>query len=46
MAFEWLDRAYDECDPLHPILKVFRPFDPLRDDPPFQDLPRRMNLLE
>jgi TolB-like protein/Tfp pilus assembly protein PilF len=45
-AFEWLDRACGEHDPVLPVLKVYKPFDPLRDDPRFQDLLRRMNFPE
>jgi serine/threonine-protein kinase len=45
-AFEWLDRAYDERDNLLVTLKVLRFWDPLRDDPRFQDLLRRMNFPE
>ncbi|UCC83992.1 MAG: tetratricopeptide repeat protein, partial [Gemmatimonadota bacterium] len=45
-AFEWLDRAYEERDPLLALTKHLLLFDPLRDDPRFQDLLRRMNLLE
>jgi tetratricopeptide (TPR) repeat protein len=45
-AFEWLDRAYEERDPLLALIKHLLLFDPLRDDPRFQDLLRRMNLLE
>ena len=45
-AFEWLERAYQEHDMLMTWLKLLPHFDPLRDDPRFQDLLRRMNLLE
>ena len=45
-AFVWLERAVSafEWDSL--FLKVEPKFDPLRDDPRFQDLLRRMNLAE
>ena len=41
-AFEWLEKAYEE----HFIIaiKVNPVFDPLRSDPRFADLLRRMNL--
>jgi tetratricopeptide (TPR) repeat protein len=45
-AFEWLDRAYEERDPLLALIKHLLLCDPLRDDPRFEDLLRRMNLLE
>ncbi len=43
-AFEWLDRAYEARESSLGTLKVHPQFDPLRDDPRFQDLLRRMNL--
>jgi len=43
-AFEWLDRAYEARESSLRTLKVSPQFDPLRDDPRFQDLLRRMNL--
>ncbi len=43
-AFELLEQAYDEHEGTMWILKVSPKFDPLRDDPRFQDLLRRMNL--
>ena len=42
-AFEWLERGYQERE-LGPWLRVELQWDPLRDDPRFQDLLRRMNL--
>ena len=43
-AFELLEQAFEERSPWMPFLKSHRGFDPLRDDPRFQDLLRRMNL--
>jgi TolB-like protein/DNA-binding winged helix-turn-helix (wHTH) protein len=43
-AIEVLQRAYEEHDQLIPYLKVWCMFDPLRSDPRFQDLLRRMNF--
>ena len=40
-AFEWLKKAYEEH---FTIAKVNTVFDPLRSDPRFQHLLRRMNL--
>jgi len=42
-AFEWLEKAFEEREVLRG-LKVSPDFDPLRSDPRFQDLLRRMNL--
>jgi tetratricopeptide (TPR) repeat protein len=41
-AFDWLEKGYEERS-LGPI-KIEPIFDPLRSDPRFQDLLRRMNL--
>ena len=43
-ALEWLDRAYKEHDIWLVWLKIWRAVDPLRDNPRFQDLLRRMNF--
>jgi serine/threonine protein kinase/tetratricopeptide (TPR) repeat protein len=44
-AFAWLDKAYSEREPQYLLtLKVSPLFDPLRSDPRFQDLLRRMNF--
>jgi len=43
-AFEWLEKAYQERDGGLVFLNVDREYDPLRDDPRFQDLLLRMNL--
>jgi eukaryotic-like serine/threonine-protein kinase len=43
-AFEWLERAYKAHDIDMTFLKVDPALDPLRSDPRFQDLLRRMNF--
>lgn len=43
-AFEWLDKAYQERSPVLFAIKVDPSWDPLRSDPRFQDLLRRMNF--
>ena len=43
-AIERLQRAFEEHDQLIPYLKVWSMFDPLRSDPRFQNLLRRMNF--
>jgi len=45
-AFEQLEKAYEERIFTLTNLNVWPPWDPLRDDPRFHDLLRRMNLLE
>jgi serine/threonine-protein kinase len=45
-ALPWLEMACDEHDPNMVMLKVEPAWDPLRDDPRFQDLLRRMNFPE
>ena len=48
-AFTWLEKAYDErcvhllIDPV-PHVRIRALWDPLRSDPRFQDLLRRMNF--
>ncbi len=44
LAFEWFDRAVDECDQLMMPIKSYGFFDPLRSDPRFTALLRKMNL--
>jgi serine/threonine protein kinase/Flp pilus assembly protein TadD len=43
-AFVWLERAYQEHSNILQLLKVHPFFDPLRDDPRFKDLLRRVGL--
>jgi serine/threonine protein kinase/Flp pilus assembly protein TadD len=43
-AFEWLEKAYEERAGRLVYLKVERAFDPLRSDPRFGDLVRRLNF--
>ncbi len=43
-AFEWLERAYQARVADLPYIKNHSRWDPLRDDPRFADLLRRMNL--
>jgi TolB-like protein/Flp pilus assembly protein TadD len=46
LAVASLEKAYELHAPLLAYLKVDRRWDPLRDDPRFQDLVRRMNFPE
>ena len=43
-AFEWLDRAVDAHDQFMMPIKSYAFFDPIRDDPRFQALLRKMKL--
>ncbi len=43
-AMRWLEEGYEEREVLMTFLNVSPEWDPLRDDPRFHDLPRRMNL--
>ncbi|MDP9229748.1 MAG: hypothetical protein M3O67_03625, partial [Bacteroidota bacterium] len=43
-AFEWLNRSYDERDFLLAFLRVDPLWDPLRSDPRFQKLMKKMNF--
>ncbi len=42
----WLERAYEERDPLLLLAKTDALLDPLRSDPRFQDLLRRIGFPE
>jgi tetratricopeptide (TPR) repeat protein len=43
-ALDWLERGFEEHDPYMPYLSGDPVFDPLRENPRFQALLRRMNL--
>ncbi len=43
-AFIWMDRAIDAHDPMMTPIKTYAFMDPLRDDPRFHALLRKMNL--
>lgn len=45
-AFEWLEKGFEERAALLVTLKVDPVFDPLRGDPRFTDLIRRMRLAD
>ena len=45
-ALEWLEKAYQDRNGGMPYLQGEPRFDPLRSDPRFQDLLRRMNFPE
>jgi TolB-like protein/Flp pilus assembly protein TadD len=45
-AFAWLQKAYEERDPQLTYVKAGRRFEPLRHDPRFQALVRRIGLPE
>jgi hypothetical protein len=45
-AFRWLETAYDQHHSYIPWLNEFPAFRPLRDDPRFQDLLRRIDSPE
>ena len=46
LAVASLEKAYEQHHPFLAFLNVYRRWDPLRDDPRFQDLVRRMNFPE
>jgi hypothetical protein len=43
-AFAWMNRAVDQSDPMMTPIKSYEFFDPLRSDPRFAALLRKMNL--
>jgi len=43
-ALDWLEQGFEERDPNMPNLSVDPNWDPLRDEPRFQELLRKMNL--
>ncbi len=43
-SISWLQRAANERDALLPFIDMWPPLTPLRDDPRFQALLRRMNF--
>jgi len=43
-ALVWIERAIDDRDPMIIPIKTYPCLDPLRSDPRFQALVRRMNL--
>ncbi len=45
-AMTWLERAYEERQPLLLLVKTGRNMDPLRSDPRFDDLLRRIGFPE
>ena len=44
-AFSWLDKAYAENSSFLITLRFWPVFDPIRDDPRFVDLERRVGLV-
>jgi DNA-binding winged helix-turn-helix (wHTH) protein len=44
LAFEWMDRAVEECDQFMMPIKTYGFLDPLRPDPRYVQLLRKMNL--
>ncbi len=44
LAYRWLEKAYEERDDALSVLKTWPFWDPLRSDPRFQDLVRRVGL--
>jgi len=43
-AFEWMNRAVEDCDQFMMPIKTYAFLDPIRDDPRFAELLRKMNL--
>jgi hypothetical protein len=46
LALDWLEKACDEHEPNMPYISCMPIFDPLRSEPRFQALLRRVNLPE
>jgi hypothetical protein len=44
VAFEWLNRAVEECDQFIMPIKTYGFFEPIRSDPRYAVLLRKMNL--
>ena len=45
-TFEWLEKAFQVRDSGLPLLRIGPTFEPIRDDPRYKDLIKRMNLPE
>jgi hypothetical protein len=45
-ALAWLERGYRACDPFMTLTKADPAFDPLRSDPRYHDLVRRIGIPE
>ena len=45
-TFEWLEKAFQARDTDLPRFRLGPTFDPVRDDPRYKDLVKRMNLPE
>jgi tetratricopeptide (TPR) repeat protein len=43
-ALDWLDKAYEEHNPMLPFISCYPRYDPLRSEPRFQALLRRMGI--
>jgi serine/threonine protein kinase/Flp pilus assembly protein TadD len=43
-AFEWLEKGYEERDPMMSMIKVLGRMEPLRSDPRFMGMLKKMNL--
>ena len=45
-TFEWLEKAYKERNFMMRYIKVFKDWDPIRSDPRYKALLKKMNLPE